>query len=218
MFAGFLGERRGDVFQNGFTPEHQHGAHQRQRPALPHHPGQPVPERRRRSRRRGRRIADLPGTGLHVLQPEPEDPGHDALGSSASSISSSSSCCEANYIGNKTNHIESQPQHQRAAAPVSEHAADARRHLQQPTDREHSESALQPGARQHPGHLHRHHHVPPDPAVAVPGVRFEPSPPPRIPATPGITACSSAAPSASPRATPFRAATRSRNGCRPSTC
>ena len=149
MFAGFLGERRGDVFQNGFTQNTNmvlttdNGLH------FADHPGQPVPERRRRSRRRRRRAADLPRTGLHLLQPESEDPGHHALGSQPAARSSSSSCCEANYIGNKTNHIEITRNINTLPASVPEHAADARRRLQQPADRHHRQPAVQPGSRQH---------------------------------------------------------------------
>ena len=81
MFAGFLGERRGDVFQNGFTQNtnmvltKDNGLHFLTTMANPFPNGVAEPVGAAAG------YADLPGTGLHLLQPEPEDPGHHPLGS-----------------------------------------------------------------------------------------------------------------------------------------
>ena len=80
---------------------------------------------------------------------------------------------EANYIGNKTNHLEVTRNINALPAAVPEHAHDARRHLQQPTDRQHRQPDVRPGPGQHPGHLHRHHHLAADAAFAVPGLRLQ---------------------------------------------
>ena len=167
MFAGFLGERRGDVFQNGFTQNtnmiltNDNGLHFLTTLA------NPFPNGVAEAGWRGRRFADLPGTGLHVFQPEPQDPGHHALGSQPPAS------VQAVPDGGQLHRQQDQPhrdhaQHQHPAAAVSEHAADARRHLQQPADRQLREPAVQPGAGQQPGHLHRHHHLAADVAFALP--------------------------------------------------
>ena len=126
---------------------------------------------------------------------------------------------ETELRGQQEQSPRSHAQHQHPAAPVPEHAADARRHVQQPADRQHRQPAVQPGAGQQPGHLHRHHHLAADAAFAVSRHSAPtPSTPPSTPVIPGITARSSRSPSGSPRATRSSAATRSRSGSRPSIC
>ena len=172
MFAGFLGQRRGDVVQNGFTQNtnmvltNDNGLHFLTNLANPFPNG--VAERGGRRRR----SADLPGTGLHLLQPEPQAPHHHPLASRpAASVQGVPAGTELR--GQQEQSPGSHAQHQRPAAPVPEHAADARRYLQQPADRQHRQPAVQPGARQQPGHLHRHHHLAADPAFALSGIRFQ---------------------------------------------
>ena len=67
MFAGFLGERRGDVLQQGFTQNTNMVLTNDNGSALPDDSGESVPERRCRAGRRGRRLPDLPGTGPQLL-------------------------------------------------------------------------------------------------------------------------------------------------------
>ena len=181
-------------------------------------PGQPLPQRRRRRGGLGRRFADVPRTGLHVLQPEPQAPHHHPLGSRpAAPVQAVPAGNELR--GQQEQSPRSHPQHQHPAAPVPEHAADARRHLQQPADRQHLQPAVQPGARQQPGHLHRHHHLAADAAFALPGVRFQRHQHHRIHRLFVVSQRPvHRSPSASPRATPSSAATPSRNGSRPSIC
>ena len=117
---------------------------------------------------------------------------------------------EANYIGNKTNHIEVTRNINALPRAVSEHAADARRRLQQPADRQHSRTRcynLVPGNSQ--GIYTGTTTSPADAAFAVPGLRLQRHQHHREHRLlAGTTASSSPPPSASPRATPSRAATR----------
>ena len=81
MFAGFLGQRRGDVQQNGFTQNtnmtltNDNGLHFLTTLA------NPFPNGVADAVGAAAGLADVPGTGLHLLQPEPQDADHDPLGS-----------------------------------------------------------------------------------------------------------------------------------------
>ena len=125
MFAGFLGQRRGDVFQNGFTQNtnmvltNDNGLHFLTTLA------NPFPNGVAEAGGRRCRPADLPRTGLHLLQSEPQDSRSPSAGKPACSVSSRSSSWNPNYVGSKTNHTGSHAQHQCSAASVPQHAADA---------------------------------------------------------------------------------------------
>ena len=219
MFAGFLGERRGDVFQNGFTQNTNMVLTHGQRTPLPDHAGQPLPASASPNRWARPPACRLTWDRASRSSTRTRRSRSRCVGKPASSASSSSFLLEANYIGNKTNHIEITRNINTLPGQYLSTLADARRCVQQPADREHREPHVQPGAGQQPGHLHGNHHLAPDAALALPGLRLQRHQQPRrTPATAGTTASSSPPPSASPRDSPCRVATRSRSGCRPSTC
>jgi len=73
MFQGFLGVRRGNVNQAGFSQNTKHGADHRQH-HLPRHPLQPVPRRHHRTGGRRGRVPDLPGQGISYFNQNPKVP------------------------------------------------------------------------------------------------------------------------------------------------
>ena len=81
MFAGFLGQRRGDVQQNGFTQNtnltltNDNGLHFLTTLA------NPFPNGVADAVGSAAGLQTYLGTGLHVLQPEPQAPHHDSVGS-----------------------------------------------------------------------------------------------------------------------------------------
>ncbi|MEI9976375.1 MAG: carboxypeptidase regulatory-like domain-containing protein [Ignavibacteriota bacterium] len=98
---------------------HQHGVDHRQR-ALHRVDGQPVPERRRGARGRCRRISDVSGTGLHILQPEPEGPLDHAVGSQPATADEGGGL-RVCLCGQQDQPHRSHPQYQHSSVPIPEH-------------------------------------------------------------------------------------------------
>ena len=124
MFAGFLGERRGDVFQNGFTQNtnmvltNDNGLHFLTTLANPFPNGVAEPVGAAAG------LQTYLGQGFTYFNPESQDPDHHSLGSQPAAP------VQAVPAGSQLHRQQDQPhrshaQHQRSAAPVSEHAADA---------------------------------------------------------------------------------------------
>ena len=104
MFAGFLGERRGDVQQNGFT-QNTNMVLTTDNGLTWDHPRQALPQRHQRAERQRRWVPDLPGPELSRsstrIRRSPLTMRWE-LGLSMSTRVS----FETDYVGSKSNHIE----------------------------------------------------------------------------------------------------------------
>ena len=81
MFAGFLGERRGDVLQNGFSQNTTMAVSPDNGLTFPTKLANPFPNGISEPRGAADGLSDLSRPELQFLQPEPQDPDDCALGS-----------------------------------------------------------------------------------------------------------------------------------------
>ena len=192
MFAGFLGQRRGDVQQNGFSQNtnmvltNDNGLHWLTTLANPFPNGVAEPQGAAAG------LQTYLGQGFTFFNQNPKVPVT-MRWEAQPAAADQGLRLRGSYVGSKTNHIEitrninALPQQYLSTLPTRD---DTWNNYLSADDRE---PDVQPGPGQLAGHLYQHDHLAADAAFAVsrPSGRT-PSTRRRTPATPGITACRSA--------------------------
>ena len=172
MFAGFLGQRRGDVQQNGFTQTTNmvlttdSGLHFLTTLANPFPNGVTEPVGAAAG------YQTYLGQGFTFFNQNPKVPLTMRWEASLQH-QFKNFVLETAYVGSKTNHIEVTRNINTLPRQYLSTSPHARRHVEQLSQREHLEPAVRTGAGKHAGHLYRHEHLAADAALALSGVRIE---------------------------------------------